>query len=224
MATTQEQNERLTQVGPGTPMGNLLRRYWQPIAVAVELDADAGQARARSRRRPHALPLPKPATTASSARSARTAACRWSSACPTDGGLRCPYHGWVFDATGQCIEQPFEDRVNPEARYKDRIKITAYPVQELGGMLFAYLGPQPAPLLPRWDLLVRDDLDRAVEICRLPCNLLQCMDNSADPVHFEFLHAALRQLPNSNRLGKPPAYVSRPSTSRSRSTCSSTAS
>jgi 5,5'-dehydrodivanillate O-demethylase oxygenase subunit len=69
------------------------------------------------------------------------------------------------------------------------VQTPAYPVEELGGMLFAYLGPQPVPLCPRWDLLVRDDLERFVEIHPLPCNWLQCMDNTADPIHFEFLHA-----------------------------------
>jgi 5,5'-dehydrodivanillate O-demethylase oxygenase subunit len=72
---------------------------------------------------------------------------------------------------------------------RDKVRIKAYPVQELGGLLFAYLGPLPAPLLPRWDLLVRDDLEKFVEVHPLPCNWLQCMDNTADPTHFEFLHA-----------------------------------
>jgi 5,5'-dehydrodivanillate O-demethylase len=75
-------------------------------------------------------------------------------------------------------------------------------VRELGGLLFAYFGPQPAPQLPRWDLLVRDDLDVAVEVHLLPCNWLQCMDNAADPVHFEFLHAAFGNY-TLERLGKP---------------------
>ena len=52
---------------------------------------------------------------------------------PEDGGLRCPYHGWLFDKKGQCVEMPFDDRINPGSTHKDRIKITAYPVQELSG-------------------------------------------------------------------------------------------
>jgi len=189
MATTREQNDRLTQVGPGTPMGNLLRRYWQPIAAAIELDEDpvrkvrflgedltlyrsaAGEYGLITDRCPH-----------------RCMALEFG--LPDEKGLRCPYHGWVFNAAGQCVEQPFEERLNPDSRYKDTIQVTAYPVQELGGLLFGYFGPQPAPLVPRWDLLVRDDLDVAVDIHSLPCNWLQCMDNAADPVHFEFLHAA----------------------------------
>jgi 5,5'-dehydrodivanillate O-demethylase oxygenase subunit len=125
---------------------------------------------------------------------------------PEARGLRCAYHGWVYDAAGDCVEQPFEDRTFPDARYRDRIKVTAYPVQELGGLLFAYFGPQPAPLLPRWDLLVRDDLDVAIEIHSLPCNWLQCMDNAADPVHFEYLHVAHGNY-TLKKLGKPPAMT-----------------
>jgi 5,5'-dehydrodivanillate O-demethylase oxygenase subunit len=188
MATTREQNERLTRVGPGTPMGNLLRRYWQPVGAAIELEREPVR---RIRLLGEDLTL---------YRSARGDYGLIGDVClhrcmsleygiPEERGLRCAYHGWLYDAAGNCVEQPYEDRTFPDARYKEKIKITAYPVEELGGLLFAYLGPQPAPLLPRWDLLVREGADRGLEIAPLPCNWLQCMDNSADPIHFEFLHA-----------------------------------
>jgi 5,5'-dehydrodivanillate O-demethylase oxygenase subunit len=201
MATTHEQNERLTQVGPGTPMGALLRRYWQPVGVPVEFEeqpvrrvrffgedltlyrSEAGEYGLITDRCPH-----------------RCMSLEYG--IPDEKGLRCAYHGWVFNGEGDCVEQPFEDRTFPDVDYKARIKITAYPVRELGGLLFAYFGPLPAPLLPRWDLLVRDDLDVAVEIHPLPCNWLQCMDNAADPVHFEFLHAAFGNY-TLERLGRP---------------------
>jgi len=205
MATTREQNDRLTQVGPGTPMGNLLRRYWQPVAAAIELDADPVR---KVRFLGEDLTLYR-----SSSGEYGLVEDRCAHRCmalefgiPDDKGLRCAYHGWVYDATGQCVEQPFEDRSFPEAHYRDRIKITAYPVQQLGGLLFAYFGPLPAPLLPRWDLLVRDDLDVAVEKHMLPCNWLQCMDNAADPVHFEFLHAAFGNY-TLKKLGRPEAMT-----------------
>lgn len=66
--------------------------------------------------------------------------------------------------------------------------MTAYPVEELGGLIFAYLGPQPAPLLPRWDLFAWDNLVRAIASTVIPCNWRQCMENSADSVHAEYLH------------------------------------
>ena len=67
-------------------------------------------------------------------------------------GLRCAYHGWLFDGTGRCLQQPFEEITRPEARFKDKIRITAYPVDAKAGLLWAYLGPAPAPLIPDWDL------------------------------------------------------------------------
>jgi len=201
MATTREQNERLTQVGPGTPMGSLLRRYWQPVAAAIELDEDPVR---KVRFLGEDLTLYRSESGEYGLVEDRCAhrCMSLEFGIPDAKGLRCAYHGWVYDASGQCVEQPFEDRNYPDARYRERIKITAYPVQELGGLLFAYFGPQPAPLLPRWDLLVRDDIDAAVEIHLLPCNWLQCMDNAADPVHFEFLHAAFGNY-TLKKLGRP---------------------
>jgi len=201
MATTREQNDRLTQVGPGTPMGNLLRRYWQPVGAALELEADPVR---KVRFFGEDLTLFKSESGAYGLITDRCAhrCMTLEFGIPDERGLRCAYHGWVYDPAGNCVEQPFEDRNYPEANYKDRIKVTAYPVQELGGMLFAYFGPQPAPLLPRWDVLVREDLDAAIDIHALPCNWLQCMDNAADPVHFEFLHAAFGNY-TLKKLGKP---------------------
>jgi 5,5'-dehydrodivanillate O-demethylase len=125
---------------------------------------------------------------------------------PEARGLRCAYHGWVFDPSGRCVEQPFEDRTIPGNPYKDKVTIKAYPVEELGGLIFAYLGPEPVPLVPRWDILVREDVDRIVEIHRLPCSWLQCMENAADPMHFEFLHAAFGNY-QLKKLGRPPAMT-----------------
>jgi 5,5'-dehydrodivanillate O-demethylase oxygenase subunit len=201
MATTREQNDRLTQVGPGTPMGNLLRRYWQPLAAAIELENEPVR---KVRFLGEDLTLYRSEAGVYGLLEDRCAhrCMSLEFGIPDAKGLRCAYHGWVYDAAGDCVEQPFEDRTFPDAHYRDRIKIAAYPVQELGGLLFAYFGPLPAPLLPRWDLLVRDDLDIAVETHLLPCNWLQCMDNAADPVHFEFLHAAFGNY-TLKKLGRP---------------------
>ena len=65
---------------------------------------------------------------------------------PEEDGLRCPYHGWKYDSTGQCIQMPAEPA---DSTFPSRVKLTSYPVQELGGLIWAYLGPDPAPLLPR---------------------------------------------------------------------------
>ena len=187
MLTTNE-NALLTRVGPGTPMGALLRCYWHPIAAVGELDQRVtkevtvlGEELVLYKDRSGSLGL-----------IGRRCAHRRVSlvyGVPEADGLRCQYHGWKFDATGQCTEAPFEDTVNPEARFRDRIKLAGYPVQELGGLVFAYLGPEPAPLLPRWGPLVWDNAVCDVGLTVLPCNWLQCQENSLDPVHSEWLHA-----------------------------------
>jgi 5,5'-dehydrodivanillate O-demethylase oxygenase subunit len=201
---SKEMNERLTRVGAGTPLGNLLRRYWFPIARTPELDqepvlavtllgenlalyrTDAGKLGLVSQRCPH-----------------RGASLAYG--IPEEEGLRCAYHGWRFDPTGQCNEQPAEPA---DSTFKERIKIPAYPVQELGGLVWAYLGPEPVPLLPRWDLLVREDLDRSIGVTHLPINFLQAMENSMDPIHFEWLHAVYGNYVNK-RQGKPAAMTPR---------------
>jgi 5,5'-dehydrodivanillate O-demethylase len=109
---------------------------------------------------------------------------------PTEDGLRCEYHGWVYDAEGRCLEQPFEEMEHQNANFKDRIHVTAYPVEELGGIIFAYMGPpEKKPFLPRWEVFAKEGVNRSVNISLLPTNWLQCMENSMDPVHFEWLHA-----------------------------------
>ena len=103
-----------------------------------------------------------------------------------DEGIRCPYHGWKFDRTGKCLEQPAEPA---GSTFKDRIKHVAYPVEPLGGLIFAYLGPEPRPLLPRWDVLVWENGRRWIlKDSIIDCNWLQPMENSVDPAHLFWLH------------------------------------
>jgi len=208
MATSSEQNERLTRIGPGTPMGAMLRQYWQPVGIVAELDADPVR---RVRIMGENLTLYRSETGEYGLIGDRCPhrCMEMSYGIPHADGLRCAYHGWLFNAEGACLEMPFEDRMHPEARFKDKVAIKAYPVQELGGLVFAYLGALPAPPLPRWDLLVLEDLDVVVDVHALPCNWLQCMDNAADPVHFEWLHANFGNY-QLKKLGKPPAFNARP--------------
>ncbi len=188
---TEQENARLTQVGPGTPMGNLLRRYWQPIATLPDLEREdvlpvrilgenlvlyrtmRGEMGLIQERCPH-----------------RSASLAFG--IPDEEGIRCPYHGWYFNAEGKCLEQPYEDTENPAGRFKDKIHIDSYPVQALGGLVWAYMGPpETQPLLSRFDTIADESLNRSIGVTHLPCNFLQCMENSMDPVHFEWLHANL---------------------------------
>ncbi|MBM2812970.1 MAG: Rieske (2Fe-2S) protein [Chloroflexi bacterium] len=195
-----EENDRLTQVGPGTPMGELLRRYWHPVAAASQLAAPGtrlvkllGETLVLFRDRQDRLGL------VGFHCAHRSAGLLYG--VPEEEGLRCSYHGWMYDTTGQCIAQPFEQTVDPESLYHERIRIPAYPVQELGGMVFAYLGPEPAPLIPHWDIFLRDDVAKDIGIGLIPCNWLQIMENSADPQHSEWLHTHLDNY-TAQRLGR----------------------
>ncbi|MDH3443176.1 MAG: Rieske 2Fe-2S domain-containing protein [Deltaproteobacteria bacterium] len=183
---TREENELLTRVSRGTPCGELLRRYWHPVAVAGELSEEkpikavkilneelvvyrdkAGRYGLVGEHCPHRL--------------ASLAYGRVD-----EEGIRCPYHGWKYDRAGKCLEQPAEP---PDSTFKDRIKHVAYPVEYLSGLLYAYLGPAPAPLLPRWDVLVWEQGKRwIVKESVIECNWLQPMENSVDPSHLFWLH------------------------------------
>ncbi len=178
-----EMNERLVRVGPGTPMGELLRRYWYPIAISSELGIKP------LRRRLLGEDLVVYRT-----RSGRVGVMQESCphrrasmayGIPEEDGLRCGYHGWVFDPEGTCLEQPAEPA---SSTFKDRIRATAYPAQELGGMIHVYLGPDPAPLLPRFDLYVWEDVWREIWWADLPFSWMNPMENSVDPHHAEWLH------------------------------------
>ena len=187
---TQEQNERFTRVGPGTPGGELMRRYWHVVATSQEM-RDKPTKAVRLLSEDLVLYRDKSGTLGLIERACPHRRVDLSYGIPEEHGLRCMYHGWMMDETGQCIEQPFEETVHPDGRFKEKVKIAGYPVEELGGLIWAYMGPAPVPLLPRWDLLVRDDLLRNVGTTMVPCNWLQCMENSMDPVHTEWLHAYL---------------------------------
>jgi 5,5'-dehydrodivanillate O-demethylase len=179
-------NDLLTRVGPGTPMGELLRRYWQPVAGASELEKNpikairilgenlvlyrdrGGQYGLVDRHCPH-----------------RRA--DMSYGWVEERGIRCSYHGWRYDETGVCVEQPYEDTASPKPS-KAGCGIKAYPVRELAGLLWAYMGPAPAPELPVWEPFTWANGFREIVLADVPCNWFQCQENSIDPVHFEWMH------------------------------------
>jgi len=181
---TAEQNERLTRVGPGTPMGELMRRYWHPISASIEVNEEnptkevrlLGEDLVLFRSASGEIGLIEPSCPHRKA--------NLSYGVPEPEGIRCAYHGWLFDVNGNCLDQPSEP---VGSRFKDKVKLKAYPVEELGGVIFAYMGPQPAPLLPRVDVLVWPG-ERSTLSVILPCNWLQCHENSLDPLHFQWLH------------------------------------
>ncbi len=181
-----EQNERLTRVGPGTPMGELMRRYWFPVATSQDIAENPVRA---VRLLGENLTLYKDRQGRLGLIGQRCAhrSVDLKHGIPEQDGLRCPYHGWMYDASGQCIDQPAED---PQHNFASRVQIPGYHVEELGGLIWGYIGPEPAPLLPRWDLFAYDNVFRVVGTTMLPCNWLQAQENSVDTVHTEYMHGA----------------------------------
>jgi 5,5'-dehydrodivanillate O-demethylase len=193
---TKAMNDRLTQVGPGTPCGELMRRYWIPIAPFAQLLENPvrkvrflGEDLILYRDRSNTLGLIGDRCLH------RRVDLQYG--IPDACGLRCPYHGWLFDESGSCIERPLE--ANP-GREIGR-KLVGYPVQELGGLVFAYMGPLPAPALPRWDLYVWPNAIRQIAVSVLDCNWLQCQENTADSTHSVWLHGHYFQY-QMERLGE----------------------
>ena len=194
---------RLTRVGRDTPMGKYMRFFWHPVVPVAELKTVPQRVRMlgedlvlfRAPEGPLALV---------SERCPHRGA---SLACGMieQGGIRCCYHGWKFDLTGRCVETPAE---RPDSKLKERVKIDSYPVQELGGLIWAYLGAQPAPLLPRYEFIVREDYDHDVGVTRMPCNWLQIAENNMDPYHVEYLHFMYTNYVHE-KLGKPKVEVKR---------------
>src|SRR5438477_4209163 len=168
-------------------MGELLRRYWMPIAAVAELD-DRPTKPVRLMGEDLVLYKDKSGTYGLLD---RHCAHRRADLCygfAEDRGLRCHYHGWLYDETGRCLAQPFEEIAHPEARFKDRITIKSYPVEAKAGLLWAYLGPAPAPLVPTWEPFTWKNGFVQIVTSEIPCNWFQCQENSCDPVHFEWMH------------------------------------
>ena len=182
-----EQNRALTQVGRGTPMGELLRRYWMPIAAVAELE-DHSTKPVRLMGEDLVLYRDKRGTYGLLDRHCAHRRADLSYGFVEECGLRCNYHGWLYGETGRCLAQPFEEIAHPEARFKDRITIKAYPVEAKAGLLWAYLGPAPAPLVPTWEPFTWTNGFVQIVFAEVPCNWLQGQENSIDPVHFEWLH------------------------------------
>ncbi|KTT14705.1 aromatic ring-hydroxylating dioxygenase subunit alpha [Pseudacidovorax intermedius] len=196
---TQEQNDFMTRVAPGKPAGELLRRYWQPVALHEELDGprplkavklmgqdfvlfrdETGRLGLLDRDCPH--------------RGADLAFGRLE-----DGGLRCPFHGWLFDATGQCLETPAEP---VGSKMCTRIKQGAYPVVERSGIVFAYIGPGEPPAFPEFDCFVAPGTHTFAFKGLWECNWLQALEVGMDPAHASFLHRFFEDEDTSESYGK----------------------
>jgi len=183
-------NQYLTQVGPGTAMGSSLRHYWIPAILSTELPAINAA--------PLDIRLLGEDLTAF--RSGDGSVGLVQSNCPhrgaplyygrpEDGGIRCAYHGWMFDTAGRCIDMPNEPE---ESNFKDKVTVAAYPCAERNGVVWAYMGPDvPPPPLPdlEWNLVPAPQsyVTKRIE----NCNFMQAMEGEIDSSHSAFLHSSL---------------------------------
>jgi len=183
---SRQENDLLTSVGPGTPCGEMLRRYWWPIGFSALVTEKQTPTKVRLLGedfvlfRDGALRLGLLELHCSH----RGTSLEFGRV--EDQGIRCCYHGWLYDVAGRCLEQPAEPG---ESTFKDRILHPAYKVQEIAGFIFAYLGPDPAPLLPRYDLFLEENGERVIGAGTEYCNWLQRAENSVDQTHLVALHA-----------------------------------
>jgi 5,5'-dehydrodivanillate O-demethylase oxygenase subunit len=182
---TQEENDFLTRIGPGQPAGALLRRYWLPVATHDELSEAQptrfvwvlGEDLVLFRDKQGRVGL-----------LADHCAHRGASLCygrVEERGISCAYHGWLYDTGGNVLETPPERN---DAIMK-HVRQTAYPVQKFVGLYWAYFGPEPAPVIPPYDVWVRTDGRRRLYVQpQLDCNWFQAMENSVDSAHLQVLH------------------------------------
>jgi phenylpropionate dioxygenase-like ring-hydroxylating dioxygenase large terminal subunit len=194
-----QQNEMITQVGSGTPGGQLLRHYWQPVALVDELAPERpiravrlmgqdfvvfkdeqGRYGMLDRDCPH--------------RGADLAAGRLE-----EGGLRCAFHGWLFDVNGKCLSTPGEP---VGSTLCNRIRQSTYPVVERSGILFAYIGKGEPPAFPHFDCFVAPEAYTFAFKGLFECNWLQALEVGIDPAHASFLHRFFEDEDTSESYGK----------------------
>ncbi|KWR87568.1 aromatic ring-hydroxylating dioxygenase subunit alpha [Cupriavidus sp. IDO] len=185
---SEEKNRLLTSVGAGTPMGEVLRRHWHPIAGIDELEREPIKP-VRLMGEDLVLYQDLSGNYGLVDRHCAHRRADLAYGYVETNGLRCNYHGWRYDHDGRCVEQPFEQVVDPVGRLLDRVRLKAYRVAAKAGVLWAYLGPDPAPQLPDWEPFSWANGFVQVVFAEVPCNWLQAQENSIDPVHFEWMHA-----------------------------------
>lgn len=183
----------------GTPAGRLLRAYWQPVGLSTDVTADGAPHPVRimgedlvlfrdDQGRPGLLGL-KCAHRCADLSYGRV----------EDGGLRCIYHGWLYDVDGRCLEQPAEPA---GSTFKDRVRQRAYPCREVGGAIWAYLGEGEPPLFPNYAAVIAPEAYRYTARWLSHCNWMQGNEGNVDPVHTSYLHRfALGDEVERKRLG-----------------------
>jgi len=185
--TTATEGAQLTQIGPGTVMGDLMRQYWIPAALSSELERDSA---------PIKLMLlgEKLIAFRDSTGHVGVMDHRCPHRCASlflgrneEGGIRCIYHGWKYDVAGNCIDMP---NVLPHQDFSRKVKAKAYKTVERSGLVWVYMGPRAeAPPLPALEILEIPNDEIGVTLIQRECNYLQALEGDIDTSHFGFLHA-----------------------------------
>ena len=188
---TPEQNRLLTETGPGTPGGELLRHYWHPIALSAELPHGGAPVPIRIMSEDLVLFRDQQGRVGLLGRLCSHRRADLSYGRLEDGGLRCLYHGWLYDVQGRCLDQPAE----PEnSNLKCDVKHKAYPCKEVSGLIYAYMGKGEPPLLPDYEFLRQDKDHCLLTKVYLDCNWLQALEGNIDPAHSSYLHRPVRPI------------------------------
>lgn len=186
---TAEQNERITRTGPGTPCGDFMRRYWQPAALTEELEGNRPVKPVRLLGEDLVIFKDEEGRYGLVERHCCHRGADLAFGRLEDGGLRCSFHGWLFDVTGACLAQPGEPK---GSNFHRKVRQPAYPCIEKNGIVFAYMGPlaegEAPPALPDFDCFAAPDAYTFAFKGWWECNWMQAMEVGIDPAHASFLH------------------------------------
>ncbi len=195
---TPQENELLTQVGPGTPAGKLLRRYWQPVALTDELQPGGAPIPVKLLGEELVLFRDDVGRIGLLGLHCSHRGADLSYGRVEDGGLRCIYHGWLYDVRGRCLDQPGEPN---GGEHRQSICHLAYPCVEKAGLVFTYMGLDEPPLLPNYEALAAPEDRRFIRKFYQECSYLQANEGNIDPVHLSFLHRQFTEDSNDRRQG-----------------------
>jgi phenylpropionate dioxygenase-like ring-hydroxylating dioxygenase large terminal subunit len=182
---SKEENDLLTQTDRGTPMGELMRRYWQPVALSEELSERGAPIPVKIMGEELVLFRDEKGKLGLLGIHCSHRGADLSYGRVEDGGLRCIYHGWLFNAAGKCLDQPWEPG---GGEHRDQIQHTAYPCHEQAGGIFAYMGPGEPPLFPNYEFLMAPAERTYTDKLFHEANYLQMNEGSFDIPHLSFLH------------------------------------
>ena len=196
-----QDNRTITQVGPGTAGGTLLRCYWHPLAIDRELDEEPHTKFVRVLGEDLVLFRDKAGRTGLIADKCAHRSASLLYGRVEERGISCAYHGWLYDCDGNILETPPERN---EAIMRS-VKARAYPTMVAMGLIWGYLGPAPAPVLPRFDMFNRRDGQyRITQYPRLDCNWFTAAENAVDSTHLQILHQAspfAKEVPENTTRG-----------------------